>query len=156
MKRRNFLLTSLLAAPLGSFAKFKNYTRVKKGILVRAGEERFKETFPIGLKVSSQDTDGDLSVLVSKAQILLDKEGKPLHVGPPLHFHLYQDEIFFILEGEFLFQVGDDKFNLKPGDTLFGPRQVPHAFVNTSDTQGSVMTIFQPSGKMEDFFRKLR
>ncbi len=87
--------------------------------------------------------------------MLLGKDGKPMHVGPPLHFHLYQDEIFHILDGEFLFQVGDETFNLKAGDTLFAPRQVPHAFVNTSDTLGSMVTIFQPSGKMEDFFQKL-
>jgi quercetin 2,3-dioxygenase len=35
---------------------------------------------------------------------------------------------------------------------IFLPRGVPHAFAQLSDT-GKLLYFFQPSGKMEDFFR---
>ncbi|MEO8854686.1 MAG: cupin domain-containing protein [Ginsengibacter sp.] len=74
--------------------------------------------------------------------------------GPPLHVHAHQDEIFFILDGEYLFHVGEDKHNLKAGDTIFLPRTVPHAFAQLTDN-GKMFFLFQPSGKMEDYFRVL-
>ena len=74
--------------------------------------------------------------------------------GPPLHIHLHQDEIFFIVQGEYLFQVGEDKHNLKAGDTIFLPRTIPHAFAQLTEN-GKMFFLFQPSGKMEDFFGEL-
>ncbi len=41
MKRRNFLLTSLFAIPIGAFAKLKNFIRPGKGFKVAAGQDRF-------------------------------------------------------------------------------------------------------------------
>jgi quercetin 2,3-dioxygenase len=74
--------------------------------------------------------------------------------GPPLRIHLNQDEIFFIVQGEYIFQVGNDKHTLKAGDTIFLTRAVPHAFAQLTDS-GKMFFLFQPSGKMEDYFRAL-
>lgn len=71
-----------------------------------------------------------------------------------MNLHTHQDEIFFVVQGEYLFQVGDEKYNLKAGDTIFLPRAVPHAFAQLTVT-GKMFFLFQPSGKMEDFFRLL-
>lgn len=79
---------------------------------------------------------------------------KTVLCGPPLHVHPHQDEIFFIVQGEYLFQVGDDKHALKAGDTIFLPRTVPHTFAQLTDN-GKMFFLFQPSGKMEDFFTVL-
>ncbi|MBL0053012.1 MAG: cupin domain-containing protein, partial [Bacteroidetes bacterium] len=92
-----------------------------------------------------KDTNGNLTIF----EYTGNEKG-----GPPLHVHPYQDEIFFIVQGEYLFQVGDEKHNLKSGDTIFLPRAVPHAFAQLSDN-GKMFFLFQPSGKMEDFFRTL-
>jgi hypothetical protein len=37
------------------------------------------------------------------------------------------------------------------GDSVFGPRNVPHAFANVSDT-GRLMIVYQPAGAIEQFF----
>jgi hypothetical protein len=50
--------------------------------------------------------------------------------------------------------VGEDKHNLTAGDTIFLPRTVPHAFAQLSEN-GKMFFLFQPSGKMEDFFRAM-
>ena len=155
MKRRNFLLTSLLSIPVVSFAKFKNYIRGKKGILVKTDESRFNGQLKTGdrnaqlCKVSSVDTDGDL-LFIAPGEKAFNAQG-----GPPLHIHYYQDEIFYVAQGEFIIQVGDDKFHSQEGDTVFAPRQIPHTFMKATDKPGKLITIFQPAGKMEDFFNKL-
>ena len=93
-------------------------------------------------KVSGQDTGGALCMIDTL------RLGRG---GPPLHLHFDQDEMFFVLEGQFRFQVGDSFHELGPGDFLFGSRRVPHAFVNLSET-GRLMVAFQPAGTMEAFF----
>ncbi|MGV8953862.1 MAG: cupin domain-containing protein [Cypionkella sp.] len=93
-------------------------------------------------KVSAVDTGGALCVIDTV------RTGRG---GPPLHLHHEQDELFFVQEGEFRFQIGADNFELGPGDFIFGPRRVPHAFVNLSEN-GRLLIAFQPAGTMEAFF----
>ncbi|RFS16634.1 cupin domain-containing protein [Emticicia sp. C21] len=153
MQRRNFLLTSALAAPTIASAKLSEFTeeRTEKGFVVKANESRFHEKTmvngknPNNIKVSTKDTNGQLSVF----EYVGNEKG-----GPPLHIHPNQDEIFFVVSGEYLFQVGEEKYTLKGGDTIFLPRKVPHTFAQTSD-KGQMFFLFQPSGKMEDFFRSI-
>ena len=68
--------------------------------------------------------------------------------GPPLHVHHYQDEVFFITEGEYVFQAGEERFRLTAGDTIFLPRKVPHTWAQLSD-KGKMLFFFQPAGKID-------
>jgi quercetin 2,3-dioxygenase len=153
MQRRNFLMTTAASIPAFAIGKTTKSEpeRTKKGLVVKATESRFTEKTLLGgknpndIKVSSKDTDGNLTIFEYSGY----EKG-----GPPLHKHLMQDEIFFIVEGEYLFQVGEEKHQLKKGDTIFLPRNIPHAFAQLTET-GKMFFLFQPSGKMEDFFRVL-
>jgi hypothetical protein len=60
-----------------------------------------------------------------------------------------------VLEGEFLIKVGDEVHKAKVGDSVFGPRQVPHSFAKVGGGTGRLLMFFQPAGKMEEFFIKL-
>lgn len=153
MERRKFILTSALSIPVFAIGqktkpKAKN---LKKGFVVKANESRFKEKTKIGgmnpvdIKVSTKDTDGILSI----SEYTGYTKG-----GPPLHIHPNIDEIFIVLEGEHLFQLGDEQFHLTAGDTIFIPRNTPHAPAQLSE-KGKYFFFFTPSGKMEDFFRAL-
>ena len=151
MKRRHFLLTSLFAAPAEAFAHFAKFIRTNKGFKVAAGQDRFNGeikfggAYPNNLKVSGKDTDGNFCFFEGDS----DRKG-----GPPLHLHKEQDEVFYVVEGKFRFQVGDEKFDLGAGDCLFAPRKVPHAFVHLGDEKSKMITIFQPAGRMEAFFQE--
>ena len=154
MKRKNFLLTAITAMPailLATPFKPASPDRSKKGFVVKSGESRFAEKTFLGgknsndIKISKKDTNGDLSVF---EYVGIEK------TGPPLHIHPHQDEIFFVVEGNYLFKVGDEKHVLKEGDTIFLPRGVPHTFLQISEV-GKLFFLFQPSGKMEDFFRTI-
>lgn len=94
-------------------------------------------------KVSGEDTAGGLCIF----DTIRSERG-----GPALHVHDAQDEWFCVTEGQFDVQVGDTRHHLGPGDSILGPRGVPHAFANTTET-GRLLVIFQPAGSMEEFFR---
>ena len=56
-----------------------------------------------------------------------------------------------MVEGEYYFQVGNDKYRLKAGDSIFLPEKVPHAWTQVAE-KGKMTVTFQPAGKMEEFF----
>jgi mannose-6-phosphate isomerase-like protein (cupin superfamily) len=112
-----------------------------------AGVTRFGKPFVFSdayfrRKVSSQESGGDLCIY----EVVRMKRG-----GPLLHYHQNQDEWFFVREGEFLFQVGNNNFRLTAGDSIFARRKVPHAFANLSEG-GVLAIIYHPAGTMEKFF----
>ncbi len=151
MQRRKFILTTAAVLPAITSLAQLPIIEDKKGFFVESGKSRFGETTKLGglnpndIKVSAKDTDGLLSIF----EYIGKEKG-----GPPLHIHPNQDEIFFILDGEYLFQVGEEKHKLKEGDTIFLPRKVPHTFAQLTE-KGKMLFLFQPSGKMEDFFRAI-
>lgn len=116
-------------------------------VLVRAGEDR--QSAPLKFlngrfdcKISSRDTNGALCAY----DTYRFKPG-----GPPLHVHFEQDEWFLVLEGEFRFQIGNETYHLRAGDSILGPRGTPHAFRSLTETARMIVT-FQPAGSMEVFF----
>jgi quercetin dioxygenase-like cupin family protein len=153
MKRRKFILASVLSAPAFAIGQTDQPKTkgLKKGFTIKANQNRFHEktklfgSNPVDIKVSINDTDGRLSI----SEYTGYTKG-----GPPLHVHPFQDEVFIILEGEHLFQVGEEQFHLTAGDTIFLPRNVPHAPCQLSE-KGRYLFFFTPSGKMEDFMRAL-
>ena len=47
----------------------------------------------------------------------------------PPHLHTREDELFYVLEGEFEVYVGQEAFNVEAGECVFLPRFKPHASV---------------------------
>ena len=119
-------------------------------IRVAAGEDRFGQHRGLGVsaiafKVCPQDSHGLLVV-----ENAFHERG-----GPPRHLHSDQDEWFYAVEGEFLIEVGHERFRLKPGDSLLAPRQVPHVWAYVGDRRGRILIAFMPAGQMEAFFREV-
>ena len=154
MKRNKFLamLVATLAVPfVACKTGFNKLARAEKGFKINTGEGRIHGHLKLkgvnanilDVKISGKDTAGDLAIF---EQTSLTQGG-----GTPLHVHPFQDEIFYVLEGKYYFQVGEDKFHLSSGDSIFLPRKVPHAWTQVAET-GKMMVILQPAGKLEDFF----
>jgi mannose-6-phosphate isomerase-like protein (cupin superfamily) len=78
----------------------------------------------------------------------------PRALGAPLHTHHNEDEYSYVLEGRFGVQLGDDTLEAGPGDLLFKPRGVPHAFWNAGDEPGRLLELISPAG-FEHYFREL-
>jgi quercetin dioxygenase-like cupin family protein len=75
--------------------------------------------------------------------------------GPPHHIHPHQDEWFYVIEGEFLFEVGHDRVMLRPGGSILAPRNLPHAWAFVGNNGGRMLISYTPAGKMEAFFREV-
>ncbi len=150
MKRKDFITKTLLAIPAMAIAKESaaHNTSTKDPFIIDAGKSRFGETakylglHPNDLKISSNDTDGQLSVFEYTGY------GK---VGPSLHVHFKQDEIFTVLQGEYRFVVGKETHILSTGQTIFLPRGIPHTWLQLTD-RGRMIYFLQPAGTMEAFF----
>ena len=70
--------------------------------------------------------------------------------------HYDQDEWFYALEGEFIFVVGEERTRLRPGDSLFAPRRVPHVWAYVGDgARGRILVVFAPAVAMAAFFREV-
>jgi mannose-6-phosphate isomerase-like protein (cupin superfamily) len=125
--------------------------RTQQGLYVPNGKHRFEEemmiwgTIPLQIKISTGDTEGALFVFEHADM------GKG---GPPRHFHYEQDEWFYAMKGDFAFEVGDERFTLRPGDSLFAPRMVPHVWAYVGDDPGTLLLAVQPAGSLEAFFRQ--
>ncbi|HVD55668.1 MAG TPA: cupin domain-containing protein [Thermoleophilaceae bacterium] len=103
---------------------------------------RFGEV-EILVKATAQTTGGGFSMF---------EESSP--VDTPLHVHEHEDELFFVIEGEHVFQVGDEAFQVGPGGLVFGPRGVPHSQRRVVERTGRVLVMCSPAG-LEGFFREL-
>ena len=135
---------------------------VSLGVHVRESEA-FGSTAAVGAFVpAGGDTEGALRGLgVSTIQfkvsgrrdVLVLENAFHAKGGPARHLHLEQDEWFYVLEGEFLVEVGDRSFHLLPGDAVLAQRQVPHVWAHVGETRGRILIVFTPAGAMEDFFR---
>ena len=153
MERTKFIasIIGIFATPFLAFAEFKKKLREEKGFKVKEGEGRFHGNIKLkgvnsnvlDVKISGKDTDGGLAIFQQTSL----SQGR----GTPLHIHPFQDEIFYVVEGAYYFQVGDDKFNLTTGENIFLPRNVPHAWTQVSE-KGKMNVTFQPAGKLEEFF----
>jgi mannose-6-phosphate isomerase-like protein (cupin superfamily) len=70
-----------------------------------------------------------------------------------LHVHHFEDEGFYVLEGEMTFYVGDETIKARPGTFLFGPKDVPHAF-SVDSGPARLLFVLSPAG-MEGLIREM-
>jgi mannose-6-phosphate isomerase-like protein (cupin superfamily) len=154
MKRRRFLQSAAAAFPLGLIERAAFAAAAvdapAQAHLIPNEQDRLSERHSLGFrtiafKVLPRETAGGL-FLIEHTNM---QKG-----GPGLHLHYVQEEWFYVVEGTLLFQVGDQRVELKPGDSVLGPRRVPHAFTRIGEKPGRMVIGFTPAGQMEEFFRE--
>ncbi|ASU35519.1 cupin domain-containing protein [Mucilaginibacter xinganensis] len=154
MKREKFIAAALATAAFPLVAKsfgMLGQTGPGKGFKTDKGAGRLHGHIKLkgvnsnimDVKVSGTDTNGNM--------VIFEQTSLSQGRGTPLHIHHAQDEVFYVLEGDYFFRVGDDKYHLSAGDSIFLPMKVPHAWTQVS-AKGKMTVIFQPAGKMENFF----
>jgi mannose-6-phosphate isomerase-like protein (cupin superfamily) len=104
-------------------------------------------------------TFGEVKILVrataesTGGAFTLIEEVPPL-VDTPRHVHANDDELFYILEGEHVIEVGDREFRVGPGGMVFAPRGVPHSQRRVEPGVGRLLVMITPAG-LDRFFREL-
>jgi mannose-6-phosphate isomerase-like protein (cupin superfamily) len=110
----------------------------------RDGGERLRFSGAEVVVRASADTTGGAFTII--------EEISPLDT--PRHMHENEDEVFYVLEGDHVIQVGEEEFHLGPGGLAFGPRRVPHAQRRVVPRTGRTLIMTSPAG-FEGFFREL-
>ena len=120
------------------------------GIILGPGEGRtIPGTDAITLKATAEETGGSIG--------FLEATSLPGY-GPPRHIHHGYDELFYVLEGEFLFLVGERQVSALPGTFVFIPRGTVHAAKVIGGEPGKVLIAYIPGGLERSFeeFARLR
>jgi quercetin dioxygenase-like cupin family protein len=96
------------------------------------------------MKASGEQTSGRIAVSENLA---------PRGAGSPLHIHHREDEWFYVIEGELTFWVGGETIVAPAGSFVYGPQDVPHTFIVSSETARYLLGT-DPAG-FEGFTRAL-
>jgi mannose-6-phosphate isomerase-like protein (cupin superfamily) len=86
-------------------------------------------------------------------RVMVTEQLMPCGSGSPLHVHHNEDEWFYVLEGELTIWVEGETVVAGAGSFVFGPRDVPHTFVVSSE-QARFLLVTEPAG-FEGFVRAL-
>lgn len=151
MKRRTFLRSAAAFLPAAGFDPLSvaQAPAVEQRHVIAAGQDRLGESHSRGyssilFKVLPRETNNGLFVL---------EHMNLVNGGPPLHKHPHQEEYFYVISGEVHFALGDDRLVLKAGDSVLGPRGIPHTFAAVKGNPAHMLISFSPAGKMEEFLR---
>lgn len=91
----------------------------------------------VTIKATGAETSGRLTVV---------EFINPPGFAPPLHRHLEEDELFYVLSGAAEFRCDGDTFSAGPGDFVLLPAQLPHTFIVGTDEPLRSLQITTPSG----------
>jgi quercetin dioxygenase-like cupin family protein len=94
------------------------------------------------VKVAAADSDGQLAFFHLVA---------PPMSGPPRHVHSREDELFYVLEGQLVFELDGQRFPVGPGGPVFLRRGVVHAYQNFTTTDARLLIATTPGGFSEFF-----
>ena len=117
-------------------------------ILLSPNEDETVWLRKLGIRfmIGGEQTEGNFS--------LVEHPIKPRALAAPMHTHRHEDEYTYVLEGEIGVQLGEEVRVAQPGDLVFKPRGVPHAFWNATDTMARALEIISPAG-FERYFAEL-
>ena len=88
------------------------------------------------------------------ARLSVHESQLPAGAGAPWHVHALDDEVFYVIEGELEFGLGDSSTVLGPGDLAAAGPGVPRRFRALRDSRVLVMNT--PAGPGEGFLRAMQ
>jgi mannose-6-phosphate isomerase-like protein (cupin superfamily) len=120
-----------------------NATRV-----IRPGEGT---TFSLGgiaarVLVSATDTTGAFAIVEAPINART--------LAGPLHTHHNEDALWYVIDGEFGAQVGDQEIHESAGTLIFAPRGLPHTYWNPGSTPARYLEMAWPAG-LETYLERL-
>lgn len=119
--------------------------RATRALPAGAGEALQVGPTRVLCKVDGKETGGRFALITTE---------DPPKAGPPLHVHAHEDEALLVLEGEYQFQIGDQRLRGGPGTLALLRRGEPHTYQYTGTGTGRLMALITPAG-FEEFFRRV-
>jgi len=122
------------------------YPKTRTVLSPDEGETVWLRKLGIRFMIGGEQTQGNFA--------LVEHPIGPRALAAPMHTHRYEDEYTYVLEGEIGVQIGEEVLVARPGDLVFKPRGVPHAFWNAGDAPARALEIISPAG-FERYFAEL-
>ena len=97
----------------------------------------------VTMKAESSQTGGRITMYESQQE--------PYSVGPACHYHERLTELFYIVEGEMTFLIGETTHLAPAGTVVVVPPRTVHAFRNASSAPARLLAMVLPGG-FEGFF----
>lgn len=97
-------------------------------------------------KIRSADTDGTCYAFEVIA---------PPGFGIPPHVHTREDEVLYVIEGEFEIIIGAERFRAVPGSVLNFTRGTAHGFQCVGSLLGRALHLVTPGISFEQFLHEL-
>lgn len=119
-----------------------------EGYIVPSGESLERPYFPDSRSLAWTASTG--GVIGAEEGVL--EPGQP---GPFRHYHTNMAELFYVLEGELLLQIGDQVERAGPGTFAYCPVGCVHAFRAAGTAAARVLIVATPPGIGEGYFREL-
>jgi transcriptional regulator with XRE-family HTH domain len=130
-----------IARNLGTtLSSFFDESESTKGPVVKKEERRVLVNTDSRLiyQLLSSDNNRRIEFLLSRLEIGSASAESPMaHKG---------DEAGLVLQGECLFELGDDKYDLKEGDSIYIVENTPHRFINTGNIPLIIVSAISPPG----------
>jgi quercetin dioxygenase-like cupin family protein len=109
------------------------------------GEQYWVVGDHITIKVGPEQTNGIFTLI----ETIVAPGG-----GPPTHLHRNEDEIFYVVDGDFAFISNKQILRGLAGFAAYLPKGIPHTFKNVGDRSGKLVVAAVPSG-FERFVRQV-
>jgi quercetin dioxygenase-like cupin family protein len=113
-----------------------------KAVVVAPGEGRFIAVGSTGagvtVKASEAETGGLCTVWEGRVG--------PGTVGAGPHYHRERDEFLYVLEGEVVLRIGEERHAARVGTFAFVPRETIHGFHNASRDSATLLVMHHPAG----------
>jgi len=110
------------------------------------------ETLSVGAMTIHIFEDGSLTENRVSAVLLCVPAGRS---GPPMHWHRFHDELFFVTKGTLRFVTPDGDVDASAGDLMTVPPRAVHTFKNPSETEDCECLMTATPGHYVDYFRML-
>ncbi len=116
--------------------------------LVAAGSDREGKARSVGV---SSTTYKVLTAQTSGAMFAMEQTNAKKG-SPSRYLHFNHDEVFYVLDEEYIVETGAERLRMKAGDWVLGPRCLPHAWAFVGESGGRMLLSNTPAGKIEEFF----
>src|SRR4051812_38782067 len=117
-------------------------------IKLAPGEGRRADLANLGNRfmIDSAQTDGRFA--------LIEHTIPPRKLAAPMHVHEREDEYSFVLSGRMGAQIGDEVVEAGPGELVFKPRGIWHAFWSAGDEETHLLELISP-GDFAGYFEEI-
>ena len=90
-------------------------------------------------------------MLVDRPELVLTFMRSRNEGGPGRHLHREHADGFVVLEGEFAFELGDERTTRGAGTAVVIPREVVHRYEHETTEQGAFLNIHAPAMGFADY-----